>query len=129
MRLHHLLLLGALAPGTALAVPAYTVTDLGTLGGDTSSGQGINDRGQVTGHSYPAGSFNFHAFVWDPAARMLDLNDLVAPGSGWVLEQRLAINDAGQINRFRHHRRPDACLPADAGDGGRGSGTGDAGAD
>ena len=35
MRRHHLLLLGtiALAPGTALAVPAYTVTDLGTLGG------------------------------------------------------------------------------------------------
>ena len=43
MRLSHLLLLGAvaLAPGTALAVPAYTVTDLGTLGGPISLGTGV----------------------------------------------------------------------------------------
>ena len=47
MRPHHLLLLGtiALAPGTALAVPAYTITDLGTLGGASSSGTGINASG------------------------------------------------------------------------------------
>jgi probable HAF family extracellular repeat protein len=99
MRLHHLLLLGtlALAPGTALAVPAYTFTDLGTLGGDQSFGNGINARGQVTGYSYPAGTFVGHAFVWDPATGMRDLNDLVAPGTGWILEGGSGINDAGQI--------------------------------
>ena len=38
MRRHHLLLLGtiALAPGTVLAAPVYTITDLGTLDGTFS---------------------------------------------------------------------------------------------
>jgi probable HAF family extracellular repeat protein len=78
MRLHHLLLLGAvaLAPGTALAVPAYTVTDLGTLGGSTSFGNDINASGQVTGYSYLAGDQAFHAFLWDPATGMRDLGTL-----------------------------------------------------
>jgi probable HAF family extracellular repeat protein len=143
MRPCHLLLLGtvALAPGTALAVPAYTVTDLGTLGGgfslgfdinargqvtglshistfdahafvwdpatgmrdlgtlggDQSFGNGINANGQVTGSSRLAGTFDTHAFVWDPATGMRDLNDLVAPGTGWILEGGSGINDAGQI--------------------------------
>jgi len=53
MRRPHLLLLGtiALAPGTALAVPAYTILDLGTLGGTNSFGAGINANAmlRVTG--------------------------------------------------------------------------------
>ena len=138
MRWHHLLLLGtlALAPGTALAAPAYTITDLGTLGGDSSEGTGINAGGQVTGLSSTADGGRSHAFVWHPATGMrdlgtaggtnsfgrginaggqvtgvgdsgaflwdgtdmLDLNDLIAPGSGWTdLTVGTAINDAGQI--------------------------------
>jgi probable HAF family extracellular repeat protein len=138
MRRHHLLLLGILAPGTALTAPVYTITDLGSLGGTTSSasdinasgqvtevsnasvgfsraflwdpvmgmrdlgtlgggeslGYGINASGQVTGTIITAGNFAYRAFLWDGMS-MLDLNDLIAPGSGWILEQGLAINDAG----------------------------------
>jgi hypothetical protein len=28
---------------------------------------------------------------------MIDLNSLIAPGSGWVLESATAVNDSGQI--------------------------------
>jgi uncharacterized membrane protein len=60
MRPHHLLLLAtlALAPDTALAVPAYTVTDLGTLGGGFSKGFDINIHGQVTGTSVTSDGSN-----------------------------------------------------------------------
>jgi hypothetical protein len=53
MRRHSLFLLGtiALAPGTALAAPVYTITDLGTLGGNYSYSFDINASGQVTGYS------------------------------------------------------------------------------
>jgi probable HAF family extracellular repeat protein len=95
MRPHHLLLLGILAPGTPLAAPAYTITDLGTLGGSFSEGRGINASGQVTGWSSTADG-GTGAFLWDGIS-MFNLNDLIAPGSGWILGQGLAINDAGQI--------------------------------
>ena len=99
MRLHQLLLLGtiAFAPAPALAAPAYTITDLGTLGGDFSRGYGINASGQVTGSSITASGAE-HAFLWDPVIGMFDLNDLIAPGLGWsILWEGKAINDAGQI--------------------------------
>jgi probable HAF family extracellular repeat protein len=73
--------------------------DLGTLGGGESLGYGINAGGQVTGTIITAGDFAYRAFLWDGMS-MLDLNDLIAPGSGWTLEQGLAINDAGQITGF-----------------------------
>src|SRR5438105_3663682 len=38
--------------------------DLGTLGGNSSSGQGINAAGQVVGISRPAGSNIAHPFSW-----------------------------------------------------------------
>jgi probable HAF family extracellular repeat protein len=81
----------ALAPGTALAVPAYTVTDLGTLGGGNSAGVDVNARGQVAGASYTAAG-ETHAFLWDPAAGLRDLGTLgenYSFGSG--------INDNGQV--------------------------------
>src|SRR3954466_14264414 len=93
MRRHHLLLLGTLAPapGTALAAPAYTITDLGTLGGLYSSGTGINARGQVTGSSSTAGGY-FRAFLWDPATGMRDLGTLSGHASFGT-----GINDRGQV--------------------------------
>src|SRR5690349_14621003 len=51
------------ACASALANIQYTVTPVGTLGGDTT-GTGINDLGQVVGYSNLA-SGSTHAFVFD----------------------------------------------------------------
>jgi probable HAF family extracellular repeat protein len=79
-------------PGAPLnAIPE----DLGTLGGLESWGQGINSAGDVVGGSTtPDGKL--HAFLFTNG-RIWDLNDLIPPGSGWVLEHGSAINNAGQI--------------------------------
>lgn len=99
MRRHHLLLLGilTLTPSKVLAVPTYTITDLGTLpGGDFSIGSGINARGQVTGRSNIAGSIP-HAFLWDPVAGMRDLLPVDEPASPSSASVGNGINDNGQV--------------------------------
>ncbi len=67
------------------------LTDLGTLGGDTSDAQGLNNAGQVVGWSNTA-SFvtSNHAFLYRDGA-MTDLDTL---GSDYSSAE--AINDAGQ---------------------------------
>ena len=62
----------------------------------TSTGIGINDGSQVTGASSVAGNI-VHAFLWDPATGMLDLNDLIPSELGWTLGIGRGINDVGQI--------------------------------
>ena len=73
------------------------MTDLGTLGGTSSFGEGINASGQVTGDSNTTGNAALHAFLYTPANGMVDLNTLLPSGSGWTLISAFAINDAGQI--------------------------------
>ncbi len=51
-------------PSLALAA-SYTVTDLGTFGGASSHGYGINASGQVTGYAYTTGNAAYHAFLYD----------------------------------------------------------------
>jgi probable HAF family extracellular repeat protein len=117
--------------------------DLGTLGGQNSSAQAINNAGQIVGYSYLAGngatthpflytdgqlldlgllpdatngyasainsdgivvghvqfpgySDNTRAFVYADGG-LHDLNDLLVPGSGWVLKAANGINDQGEI--------------------------------
>jgi probable HAF family extracellular repeat protein len=71
--------------------------DLGTLGGNNSGAWGINSSGQIVGESHiEVGSGVYHAFIHNGAA-MTDLNDLIAPASGWVLTVGRSINDRGQI--------------------------------
>jgi len=68
-----------------------SVQDLGVLNGTGfSSAYAINNLGQVVGASG-------HAFLWSETAGMQDLNDLIPPDSGWLLEYAFAINDVGQI--------------------------------
>lgn len=51
----------------------YTITDLGTLPGDTNSvASGINGNGQVVGYS-DTGSFDNHAFLYSKGS-MTDTN-------------------------------------------------------
>lgn len=107
MRLQCLLFVGMLAStpvamlaGPAFAVPAYTLTDLGTLGGHAvgdmpdSFGADINNKGQVTGASVTASGF-MHAFRWDPATGMQDLG---TPGENSIGR---GINENGHVTGSR----------------------------
>jgi probable HAF family extracellular repeat protein len=68
------------------------MTDLGTLGGRTSSGAGINDGGQVTGISDTPGAVSHgHAFLYSNG-QMMDLGTLGGSSSGGS-----DINNAGQV--------------------------------
>lgn len=71
---------------------AKTVTPLGTLGGDQSWGEGINDTGQVVGWSGTAEGRS-HAFITGPDG--LGMRDLHPSGGG--SSHAHEVNDAGQV--------------------------------
>jgi probable HAF family extracellular repeat protein len=73
------------------------ILDLGTVDGDACSrGRAINSKGQIVGGSSDCHNF-LHAFVWEEGGPMLDLNTLIAPGSGLQLTNAFNINDRGEI--------------------------------
>jgi len=72
----------------------YTFTDLGTLGGATSSASDVNTSGQVVGKAENASGLA-HAFIWTDGV-MNDLGTLGGQG-GWSLSGARAINDHGQV--------------------------------
>jgi probable HAF family extracellular repeat protein len=80
--------------------------DLGTLPGDMDSyAEGMNDAGQVTGHS--DSSTASRAFLYSNSV-MMDLNSLINPGLG------ITLTDAGdRRDRYRCRRSP-ASLSAHA---------------
>jgi probable HAF family extracellular repeat protein len=79
----------------AVAPPAYTVTDLGTLGGTSSNGNGVNASGQVTGYSYTTGDAAIHAFLYD--GTLHDLGTLGGTDSNGI-----GINDSGQVSGYSY---------------------------
>jgi probable HAF family extracellular repeat protein len=94
------LIVGTSAASSASSAFAFlydgvNVDNLGTLAGGSSSGAyDINELDVVVGYSQT--SNGNHAFVWDAAAGMRDLNDLISDPA-WVLAYATAINDAGDI--------------------------------
>ncbi len=73
-----------------------TVVALGNLGADPSFARAINNRGQVVGASRTVQGKAGGAFLWQNG-KMIGLNDLIPPDSGWVLVDATGINDRGQI--------------------------------
>ena len=70
--------------------------NLGTLGGSQSAAYAINDAGTVVGYSLLAGNTTTHAFAYLGGV-LIDLNTLLADGSGWTIEAAYAINNSGDI--------------------------------
>ncbi|HET6246368.1 MAG TPA: hypothetical protein VFE47_01620 [Tepidisphaeraceae bacterium] len=80
----------------AFICAAGKFTNLGTLGGSSSLAYGINNSAAAVGLSAIKGSTTTHAFVYH-GGKMYDLNQEIAPGSGWTLLGAFAINNAGEI--------------------------------
>jgi probable HAF family extracellular repeat protein len=78
-----------------LAVPTYTLTDLGTLGGTFSIANGINASGQVVGTAYTSGDTAQHAFLYSGSGPMQDLGTF-----GGTFSQANGINNSGQVVGF-----------------------------
>jgi len=74
--------------------------DLGVLTAGASEALALNgDASTVVGRAQvpsKTGALSYHAFAWNNGT-MRDLNDLVSPGTGWLLEEATGVNDAGQI--------------------------------
>lgn len=86
------------AVGTrAFLYTAGAMTDLGSLGGSTGRGTDINAARQIVGWSHIAGGTKAHAFVYDSANGMQDLNNMIPAGSGWLLIAANGINESGWI--------------------------------
>jgi len=66
-------------PSRILAQPHYTVLDLGTLGGNSSSAFDMNDRGWVAGSANLVAGGPQHAFLWYGAGPLKDLGTLGPP--------------------------------------------------
>ena len=73
-----------------------SIEDLGTFGGEdaASTPLDINSQGQVVGTSND--DDKLRAFLWEKG-KMINLNKLIAPNSGWTLLVASRINDNGQI--------------------------------
>ncbi len=72
------------------------MTDLGTLDGTSSSGYGINARGQVTGESLTRSGTSRAFLYWN--GRMVDLNaEIGSAATLYTLTSAQGINDNGQI--------------------------------
>lgn len=85
-------------PTRAFFSDGTNLIDLGTLGGFSSSANGINDQGDIVGQAQVSTS-GFAAFIYHNGI-MTNLNSLVGldpHGVGYGLGNAFAINDAGQI--------------------------------
>ncbi len=86
----------------AFLYSAGHMTDVGVLPGASSSDAlGINDAGQIVGTATNPDTSR-RAVLYSGGA-WVDLNTLIAPSSGWVLEEATGINASGEIAGFGLH--------------------------
>jgi probable HAF family extracellular repeat protein len=81
-----------------------SIEDLGTLGDEyaPTTALDINNLGQVVGNS--SDDDKLRAFLWENG-KIINLNKLIAPDSGWTLLVASRINDKGEIiGRGYFHR-------------------------
>ena len=78
------------------AEPAYTVADLGTLGGSQATAIAINASGQVAGNSLLNDNVAEHPFLWS-AGRIADLGTL-----GGTVGEAFGVNGPGQVAGTAH---------------------------
>lgn len=84
----------ALIAGPALALPAYTITELPPLPGDqVNYAEAINNAGQVVGTSENGSTGSSRAFLWDSTNGLQDLNEIMGSNGSRAHE----INNAGQV--------------------------------
>jgi probable HAF family extracellular repeat protein len=77
--------------------PDAGITDLGTLGGDSSSATGINTLGWIVGTSLTSSSKGLrHGFLRMPTAAMKDLNTMSGLSAN-IQISAASVNDAGVI--------------------------------
>ena len=69
------------------------VTDLGTMGKNISEACGINNAGTIVGYTADSNTSydSWRAFIRENG-QMIDLNTLIDPGSGWILNDAWGIN-------------------------------------
>jgi probable HAF family extracellular repeat protein len=78
---------------------SYQIHSLGTLPGGTQSyAGGENNPGEIVGESSVPGGV-LHACIWKNGI-IKDLNNLIPPNSGWVLNHASAISKVGKISGF-----------------------------
>jgi probable HAF family extracellular repeat protein len=95
--INHAFLWSPTTPGDANG----SMLDLGTLGGQYSIGNGINDSGQVTGTSATTDDLDVRAFVWTPATPSGTIGSMVDVGTlGGPESSGSAINASGQVTGY-----------------------------
>jgi len=72
------------------------IQKLGSLGGTDAIARAINDNGAVVGYARDSNG-NPRAFAWSSLLGLIDLNDEIPQGTGWVLEDAYDVNNNGLI--------------------------------